>query len=177
VAKLPTILKRVFGRAHPDIYDAVKEYAEKKGQSPVDVVAAACASYLSVDEAGKEELEKAMAERRAKGGSGASMKPAIDMFKEMCEAMGTMFKSMNEARASLQTSSLISDYKAITGAASEIKKLGGESGGGSLEDKVADAFIRSLVEKFTGRKVETGKEKSQKKTGTGKVEDVSSPEE
>jgi len=179
LAKLPAILSRVFGRGHPDIYKAVKDYAEQKGQAPADVIASACAAYLSADDEGKETLEKTMAERRASGGGGANINAAVNLFNEMCKSMGTMFKTMNEARASLQSQSLIADYKAVTTAASEIKKLGGESGSGSLEDKIGEAFVTAMVERFVGRRIEKGAVKPQKKTGesSGEVKDVSSPEE
>jgi len=161
------VIKRVFGRGHPDVYGAMKEYAESKGIDVTDAIASACAAYMTIDDEGKEKLETAMAERRKGGGGGkADMTPAINMFKEMCGAMGEMFKAMNESRASLQSASLISDYKAVTQAASEIKKIGGESGGGSLEDKIAEIFLDRML----GGKI--GSLKSTKKTGTDKVEEV-----
>ena len=138
--RIKSILRRVFGRSHPDIYTAVKDYAEKKGLDVGDVVAAAVSAYLASDAEGKEALEKAVAESKpAKGGS-TSLKPAIGLFKEMCEAMGELFTTMNEARSKLSAASLIADYKAVTEAAQEIKKLGSESGSGTLEDTIAVSY-------------------------------------
>jgi len=164
--KIKSILRRVFGRSHPDIYTAVKDYAEKRGLDVGDVVAAAVSAYLASDAEGKEALEKAVASSRpAKSGS-VSLRPAIEMFKEMCGAMGDMFKTMNEARSSLQAASLIADYKAVTEAAQEIKKLGSESGSGSLEDTIATIFLENLL---GGR---LRKVKSKRPTGKAPVEKI-----
>ena len=165
--KVKAILSRVFRRGHPDVYTAAKLYAEKKGLSTADVIASATTAYLASDAEGKEELEEAVKARRASGGGGkADLQPAIDMFKQMCGAMGDMFNTMNTARSSLQASSLIADYKAVTEAASEIKKIGGESGSGSLEDKVATIFL----EKMLGGSLKGAK--SKKSTGKAPVEEV-----
>ena len=168
MSKVKAILSRVFRRGHPDVYTAAKLYAEKKGLATADVIAAATTAYLASDAEGKEELEEAVKARRSSGGGGStSLKPAIEMFKEMCGAMGDMFNTMNTARSSLQASSLIADYKAVTQAASEIKKIGGESGSGSLEDKVAGMFL----EKMLGGKLGSVK-KSGRKTGSGDVKKI-----
>lgn len=170
--KVRAILSRVFKRGHPDVYTAAKLYAEKKGIATTDVVASAVTAYLASDAEGKEELEQAVQARRSSGGGGgkASLKPAIEMFKEMCGAMGDMFNTMNTARSSLQASSLIADYKAVTSAAQEIKKIGGEGGSGSLEDTIATVFLENLFGgKMKGRL--KGK-KSGKSTGKAEVEEV-----
>ena len=165
--KVKAILSRVFRRGHPDVYTAAKLYAEKKGIATSDVIAAATTAYLASDAEGKEELEQAVQARRSSGGgSGISMKPAIEMFKEMCGAMGDMFNTMNTARSTLQASSLVADYKAVTSAAQEIKKIGGEGGSGSLEDKVAEIFLTKML----GGSLKGAK--SKKKTGKADVEEV-----
>jgi len=167
-SRVQRILNRIFRRGHPDIYQAMKAYADKKGIRVDDAVAAACSGYLAADDEGRTELEKAIEDKRSSGRGGSTdLKPAIEMFTTMCNAMGQMFNTMNSARASLQSSSLIADYKAVTQAASEIKKLGGEGGSGSLEDKAADWFLGRL---FGGDlKIER---KSGRKTGQDKVEEV-----
>ena len=166
--KIKSILRRVFGRSHPDIYTAVKDYAEKKGLDVGDVVAAAVSAYLASDAEGKEALEKAVAESRSvkSGGGGANLKVAINLFKEMCGAMGELFTTMNEARSKLSAASLIADYKAVTEAAQQIKKLGSESGSGTLEDTIATIFLQNLL----GGKLP--KVKSRKPTGQAPVEKI-----
>ena len=67
-SKIKRLLGRVFGRKYPDLYDAVKSYAEKRGLKPEHVIASAVAAYLSADEEGKEELEEAMKSLAAKRG-------------------------------------------------------------------------------------------------------------
>ena len=169
MSQVKRILSRVFKRGQPDVYQAMKTYAEKKGIPVSDVIAAACSGYLASDEdEGKEILEQAMSELKSKGRGGkGDLKEATAMFKEMCGAMGDMFTVMNTARSSLQASSLITDYKAVASAAAEIKKLGGESGGGSIEDVFAEKFIENLL---GGKMRKTSK--SKKKTGKAKVEDI-----
>jgi tellurite resistance protein len=142
--RVKKMFSKIFKREHPDVYDAVKSYAEKKNIDPADVIAAAVTAYLASDAEGKDELEKAVKSRRSSEGTG-DLKPAIEMFKTMCDAMGDMFRTMNEARSSLQASSLIADYKAVTEAAQEIKKISGESGSGSLEDQIASIFLSRIL--------------------------------
>lgn len=169
--KVKAILSRVFKRGHPEVYGAVKDYAEKKGLSTADVIASATAAYLAADAEGKEELEQAMKERRTVSGGGGSgiagLEKSIELFNTMCKSMGTMFTTMNEARSSLQASSLVADYKAVTEAASQIKKLGGESGSGSLDDTIATIFLEKLL---GGKLPKLGK--SKKKTGKSEVKEV-----
>ena len=166
-SKVRAILGRVFKRGHPDIYDAAKAYADKKNLATTDVIGAAVSAYLAMDEEGQEVLEKHVAARRGGGGGGKTgLKPAIEMFKTMCGAMGDMFKTMNESRASLQSNALIADYKAVTEAASEIKKLGGEGGSGSMDDYVARLFLGKL---FGDSKIPR---RPDRKTGKDKIEEI-----
>ena len=164
MSRVKAALSRIFKHGHPDIYEAAKNYAEKRGLSTTDVIGAAVSGYLMSDAEGKDELEEVMKKKRTDSGGGkGDLSAAVDLFKTMCTAMGDMFKTMNEARSSLQSASLIADYKAVTSAASEIKRLGGESGGGSIED----AFATAMIQRMLGGKMPSTK--SKKKTGTSEV--------
>ena len=168
MSRVKTALSRIFRRGHPDIYEAAKSYAEKRGLATADVIGAAVSGYLMSDAEGKGELEEVMKKKRTDSGGGGKgdLTAAIGLFETMCGAMGKMFTAMNTARASLQSASLISDYEAVTKAASEIKRLGGESGGGSIED----AFATAMIQRMLGGKLPSTK--SKKKTGTAPVEKV-----
>lgn len=170
MSQVKRLLSRVFRRGHPDIYQGVKVYAEKKGVSMSDVIAAACSGYLASDEdEGKELLEQAMSERRTGGGRGgmAGIDEALKVFDKVCTSMGTFFTTMNTARAGMQKNAIISDFKAAADAVSEVKKIGGESGSGSLEDTLATAFINNLL----GGRVNLPK-RTRKKLGSSKVEEI-----
>jgi len=167
-------LRNVFSRGHKDIYEAVKEYAQERGIPTTDVVASAVSSYLAADEEGKDILEKTMSERRASGGGGkADISAAVDMFVKMTDGMTQLFDATNKLRASVSIGSMVSDFETVTGAVEKIKGLGSEKGSGSLDDYVADAFVRGLIKKVTGTDVNISlKEKKGKETGKGKVEKV-----
>ncbi|MBA7698385.1 hypothetical protein ES703_107062 [subsurface metagenome] len=169
ISKVTDILKRVLRRTHPDVYEAVKEYASEKNIRIGDVVAASVSSYLSADDEGKDVLEKALAERKGGGGGGTTgIKTAVSLFKDMCEAMSTMFTTLNTAKSNLSAASIVADYKAIATAAEEIKKVGSEGGSGSIGDSLADAFVRNIIETGLGGKLR--KKKSTRTTGKTPVE-------
>ena len=163
--KIKGALFRAFKRGHPDVYGALKKYCDERGLNVSDVVASASMTWIAADEEGKKDLEEAMKKRRTgDGGSSSSMKPAIGMFKEMCEAMGSMFEAMNKARAGMSMQSMLSDFKAVSNTLTEMKKAGSEGGKGSMEDLLATALITKIF---------GGKEGAAKKqTGTGKVKTV-----
>ena len=167
-------LRNVFSRGHKDIYEAVKIYAQERGIATTDVVASAVSSYLAADEEGKDILEKTMSERRASGGGGgANIDAAVKMFVDMTNGMTKLFTATNELRASVSIGSMVSDFETVTGAVEKIKGLGAEKGSGSLDDYVADAFVRGLIKKVTGTDVNIStKEKKGKETGKSKVENV-----
>ena len=165
-------LRNVFSRGHKDIYEAVKEYAQERGVATTDVVASAVSSYLAADSEGKATLEAAMEEHRKGGGrGGADITTAVEMFSKMADSMTKMFTSVNELRSSVSIGAMVSDFETVTGAVEKIKGLGAEKGAGSVEDALADAFIRGLINKITGG---AGLSKTTKgkgvETGQGKVE-------
>lgn len=166
-------LRNVFSRGHKDIYEAVKEYAQERGVATGDVVASAVTSYLAADEEGKELLEKSMAERRAGGGKGkADISAAVDMFVEMTGGMTKLFEATNALRASVSIGSMVSDFETVTGAVEKIKGIGAEKGSGTLEDTLADAFVRGLIKKMTGVEPGSIPAKTVKKTGQDSVETI-----
>ena len=167
--KIKSAMYRVFKKGHPDIYDALKDYCDKKGYNMSDVIASAVAAYMAADEEGKEELLEKMAQRRASGGGNPlQIKETMELFKDFCSVMKEMFSAINEARANMSVSALISDFKAVSNAMNEIQKAGGEAGKGSIEDLLAAAFVQNLLGQF-------GVKKSPAKTtpsGKGKVIEV-----
>ena len=165
--KIKGVLFKAFKRGHPDVYGVLKRYCDERGLNVSDVTASAVMTWIAADEEGKKDLEQAMSERRTGGGgSPAGMKPMLAMFKEICESMGSMFKAMNEARSTMSMQSMLSDFKAVSGALSEMKKTGSEAGKGSVEDLLATALFTKL---FGGKE---GKKAAKTKTGTGKVKKV-----
>lgn len=165
-------LRSIFSRGHKDVYDAVREYAKERGVAATDVIASAVASYLAADEEGKDILEATMKNRRASGGGG-DITAAVEIFTKMADSMSKMFTSVNELRASVSIGSIVSDFETVTSAVQKIKGMGTDAGTGSLEDKLADAFIRGLINKMTGGLgLGERKEKSTKTTGKDKVEKV-----
>lgn len=165
-------IRNAFRRGHKDLYDGVKEYAEKRGVATTDVVASAVASYLASDDEGRETLEKAMEEgrKRGYGGGAGDVTAAVDIFTKMADSMSKMFTSVNELRSSVSIGSIVSDFETVTTAVQKIKGMGTEAGKGSMEDTLADAFIRGIINKMTGG-MELGLKKT-KKTGESKVEEV-----
>jgi len=166
-------LRNVFSRGHKDIYEAVKVYAQERGVATTDVVASAVSSYLAADEEGKDILEKTMAERRASGGGGggADIEAAVKMFVDMTGGMTKLFEATNQLRASVSIGSMVSDFETVTGAVEKIKGLGSEKGKGSLDDVLADAFVRGLVKKVTGVDANlNSSSKKGKETGKSPIE-------
>jgi len=154
-------------KRHPDVYKALKRYCDEKGINMSDVAAAALASYLAADEEGKEELERAMAERSMSSSTGApNVKATIGLIRELCGAMTDMFKAVNEARANVATQSMLADFKAMANFLNEVKETGSESGKGSVEDMLAGL----LFSRFFGGGL--GKKAKKIKTGTGKVKKI-----
>ncbi len=166
-------LRNVFSRGHKDIYEAVKVYAQERGVATTDVVASAVSSYLAADEEGKDILEKTMAERRSSGGGGggANIEAAVKMFVDMTGGMTKLFEATNELRASVSIGGMVSDFKTVTSAVEEIKGMGAEKGSGSLDDVLADAFVRGIIKKVTGTDVVIPTKKNKgKETGKGEIE-------
>jgi len=163
-------LRNVFSRGHKDIYEAVKIYSQERGVATTDVVASAVSSYLAADEEGKDILEKTMSERRTSGGGGtADISAAVEMFTKMTDGMTKLFQATNELRSSVSIGSMVSDFETVTGAVEKIKGLGADKGKGSLDDYVADAFVRGIIKKVTGENVSIST-KETKETGKSKVE-------
>jgi len=166
-------LRNVFSRGHKDIYEAAKEYAQERGVATTDVVASAVTSYLAADEEGKDILEKTMADRRASGGGGggANIEAAVKMFVDMTGGMTQLFEATNQLRASVSIGSMVSDFETVTGAVEKIKGLGADKGKGSLDDYVADAFVRGLIKKVTGEDVSISvRDGKGKETGKSDIE-------
>jgi len=155
-------------KRHPDVYKALKRYCDEKGINMSDVAAAALASYLAADDEGKEELERAMAERSVGHSTGVpNVKATIGLVKELCDAMGSMFRAVNEARANVATQSMLADFKAMANFLNEVKEASSESGRGSVEDMLAGLLFSRLFGGGIGSKAK------KIKTGTGKVKEVS----
>lgn len=165
-------LKRVFRKGHPDIYEAFKDYCDKKGIDTDDAAAAAVSAYLAADEEGKKVLEETLAQRKGSKG-GVDIAGTVALITSVADSMGKMFEAVNTVRSQLSVTQLVNDYKTLTNAASEIKKLGSESGSGSTEDFVAKLILGRL---FGGTGEDVGKllgsKGSGKKTGSGAVTEV-----
>lgn len=172
MVKLPAILSRLLKRSHPDVYEALKSYAEAKGSDVGDILAAAISAYLSADDEGKEELEKAMAERRSSGGGASNIKGAIALMKEMTGVYKEMAQTFADMRASFQTSQIIADYKALAEAARGITEVGQSKGSGSLEDLFARALVDRMLTGLGGAPRQTVLQT----TGKGRVEKVTEEE-
>ena len=164
MSKVKRALMRIFKRGHPDIYDALKKYCEDKGLNPSDVVASAVATWLATDEEGKAELEQAMAKRRT-APSGMDFKMLIGMFKDMCDAMSSMFRAMNEARANMSLSAMISDFEAVSGALERMRSKAAEKGTGSAEDLLYALILSRLFPNL-------GQQVGKLRTGVGSIKKV-----
>lgn len=147
MVRLPTILSRILKRSHPDVLEATKRYAEAKGVDISDVVASALSAYLSADDAGKDELEKAMAERRLSEGSprATDIRGATEVVKDLLQTYAEMSKAIAETRANFQVAQIVSDYKAMAEAAKELTTAGQSKGAGSIEDVIAQAMVGKLL--------------------------------
>jgi len=170
--KIKGALFRVFKRGHPDIYNALKSYCEKHGYDMSDVVAGAVASFMAADEEGKQELLEKMAQRRTPAGSPLNVKTTLELFKDFCDAMKQMFSAMNEARANMSMSAMLSDFKAVASTLEEMKKAGSEAGSGSMEDMLATAFITGLLNKFGAGGLSKSALSKKVKSGRGRVEEM-----
>lgn len=157
----------VFRRGHPDIHEAVKLYAEEHGIAQTDVIGAAVTAYLSSDDVeGKALLEKTLGDRRKGGGGGKpDMVAVAEMFTDMTKGMTSLFTSVNELRSSVSIGAIVSDFKTVTGAVEEIKSMGGQSGTGSVDDRLADAFVEGIVRRIAGGEYPVKRRKPDKPAG------------
>ena len=172
MVKIRKILKRIFSRGYPDLYTAVKNYAEKRGISVDDVMAAALTTYLSADEEGKAELEEAIRNLKfRRGGGGASFKDFMQQFKDFADVMIDLMTKIHGAGQQLIRGMLVNELKGTVETIQEIRRIGAESGGGTftLEDLLAQAFLARILRGFGVNPNQLSKVKS-KKTGKGKVE-------
>jgi len=163
----------VFRRGHPDVYEALKDYAEKHGVTIGDVIASATAAYLQTDVEGKEELEKKMAERRMgtpKGGT--DIKESIQMLTEALNSMSTVFTALNNVRSSVSIQSIVADYNTLKGAIEGVSKEGVASGAGTIGDKLAERFIDGIVDKALSGGGLPGKKLKKTGKGAGKEEEL-----
>ena len=168
-------LRNVFSRGHKDIYEAAKKYAQERGVPVTDVVASAMASYLAADKEGADILEETMTKRRTSGGGGgaADVTAAVTLFTNMADSMSKMFDSVNTLRASVSIGSIVSDFETVTTAVQRIKGMGTDAGKGSLEDKLADSFIRGIIARMAGGLDVGGtKKKKTRTTGESEVEEL-----
>lgn len=163
--KIKGVFFKIFKRGHPDIYDAFKRYCDKQGINQSDMAASAIAAWMASDEESKSELEQVMKERRTggRGGGKADIKASLGVFKEVCGSMGEMFKTMNEARAGMSISAMLSDFEAVSATISKMKGKASEAGKGSAEDLLLTAILSRIL---------PGAGSVKKKTGTGKVKKV-----
>lgn len=171
LSKVKNKLVSMFRGQHGDIYKAAKDYAEERGLNVGDVTAAAVSAYLSADEEGKEALETAIKESRGgKGGGQTDVAAAVKMFGDMAASVTTMFNAVNEMKNAVSINSMVSDFEALTTAMNKLKTAGVEKGAGSMEDKIADAFVQGIVNRMTGG----GEPPPHKtvKTGKGEVKKV-----
>lgn len=165
--KIKGALFRKFKKGHPDIYGVLKKYCDERGINVSDVTASAIAAWMASEDDSKEMLEDVMEKRRTGGGGkGGSSGFNVQPFKEMCEAMGTMFKAMNEAKAGMSMASMLADFRAVSNTLTEMKKAGSEGGKGSMEDLVATALISKFLPNFAKKSA------TKKTTGTGSVKKV-----
>lgn len=149
--RIKPVLFKSLKAAHPDVYGVLKDYCDEHGYSMGDVLGSATAAFLSTDDKTKDELIKKMSARKLPGGT-AGIDAAINMFTKVCNAMGSMFDAMNKAKAGMTVSSMVNDFTALTTAMNKMKQAGAEAGKGTIEDTVASAFVRGIVERFTGGK-------------------------
>ena len=177
MSKILNRLLGVFRRGHPDIYDAVKKYAEKRGVTVSDVIAAATSAYLQTDAEGKEELEKALASRRTSAKGASNLKESIGAVTELLKSLGDVFSALNEVRSTVSIQSVVSDYKTLREAVRGVAEEGQASGKGTIDDYLAQLFVNAVISKFTGGAggvplTQKPPGKNLKKTGKGKVIEV-----
>lgn len=167
-----------FRRGHPDIFQAVRAYAQSKGLDPEDVVAAATSAYLSTDEEGRDKLETAISERKASGGSGseeAGLEKALAMFERMVDTSVKLMTKSQEAGQQLIKGSLLNELKTQAQTIEEIKSIGASGGKGSIEDRLAGAFVDGVLRNVGASMGGSGSDKTKTKvtSGKGAVEKVS----
>ena len=180
---MSSILKAIgkkFRRGHPDIFQAVRLYAQSKGLDPEDVVAAATSAYLSTDEEGRDKLETAISERKASGGGGgeeASLEKALSMFERMVDTSVKLMTKSQEAGQTLIKGSLLNEIKSQAETIEAIKTIGATGGKGSIEDTLATAFVNGLLSRV-GASVGGGgggNPKTKVTSGKGTTEKVTEP--
>lgn len=163
--KIKSAVFRIFKRGHPDIYTALKDYCKEHNLDASDVVASSIAAWMASNEDSKAELEEHMKARRiGTGGGRGDIKAALGMFKEVCGSMGEMFTAMNEARAGMSISAMLSDFEAVSQTIEKMKGKASEAGKGSIEDLLLSALLSRILP--------TGSSGLKKKTGTGKIKKV-----
>lgn len=178
--RVKAILKRLLGRRHPEIYDALKAYARKKGMRVDDVIAAAVATYLSMDDEGKEELEMAIQQLKAKAQaqnpySPEAIKSALQLFKDVMEITVDAMTKVQGAAQQLVRNSLINELRSNMEMVKEIKQLGEEGGKGSLDDIIAQAFLGAMMSRLGANQLvglASPSRGKRVKAGTGKVEQL-----
>jgi hypothetical protein len=159
-------LLRAFRKKHPELYEALVEYAKKRGVKVTDVLGSAVASYLSADEEGKAELEKVIASKAYTPMGVRGFQEFMDIFKTTANAMVEMMVSIQKAGQELVRGSLLNELKSNIETIEEIKKIGAEGGKGGFEEALAEAAINLLLGRAGAVKPST------KPSGTGSVKEI-----
>jgi hypothetical protein len=158
-------LLRAFRKKHPELYEALKDYADKRGVKVTDVLGSAVASYLSADEEGKAELEKVIASKAYTPMGVRGFQEFMDIFKTTASAMVEMMVSIQKAGQELVRGSLLNELKSNIETVEEIKKIGASGGKGGFEETLAEAAMNILL----GR---VGVKPSTKPSGSGEVKEI-----
>jgi len=164
MGRLTEVMRRVFKRKSPELYDALRRYCEKKGVKIEDALNSAVALYLNADEEGRKELEDAFAEIRRMRSSGGGF-GNVKEFVEAIKAVGDLMTTVQSTAHSLVKNSLLTEVKNQMELAKSIASMGQEGGKGSLEDLLATTILSNVLG-LPIRKQQT------KSTGKGKVEEI-----
>lgn len=160
MGRLTEVMRRVFKRKSPELYEALREYCQRKGVKIEDALNSAVALYLNADEEGREKLEEAMEQIRLAKRSSVSMEDYINMIK----ATGDLMTSVQQVARDLVKNSLLNEVKSQIELAKSIARIGEESGGSST---IEGAFANMLLSRVLGVPVP-----QKTKSGKGKVEEI-----
>jgi len=168
LGRLSEVMRRVFKRSSPEMYDAIKRYAEEKGVKVEDAMNAAIALYLNSDEEGKSELEEAMRQIRESRTSSSAGFSDINDFVKAIEAVGNLMTKVQETAHSLVKNSLLVEVKNQMELAKSIAGMGAEEGSGSVGGQLAEQILANIL----GITPQPRQKKPVLETGKGKTVEV-----
>jgi hypothetical protein len=145
MSRVTEVMRRIFKRKSPEMYEALKKYSEEKGVKLEDAMNSAIALYLNSDEEGRSELEEAMKQIRETKTVSAGGMGSIDDFVKAIDAVGTLMSKVQETSHTLVKNSLLAEVKNQMELAKSIAGMGAEEGHGSIGGMLADNILANIL--------------------------------